>query len=151
MKIPSLNWSSIIGKAVSAYVYWAAIAAVYFISKIIVEVRRKSKRAPAEAFEKVWTYLCGLGICLFLAVMLGYSLGTHTEGGDYYMDPGETVVDYNPTDKQRWTYGAKIFVTVVPAALIGLYAGFRKDKKLTIQEREKIESEIDSAPHHEGW
>jgi hypothetical protein len=151
MIIPSLNWTSILWTAVPIYMYWVGVTIVYFISKIVVRVFRKSSRAPATAGEKVLFYFCGVVVCLVLALMLGYRLGTHTEGDDGYMDAGETVVDYEPTDKQRWTHGAKVFVVMVPAVLMGPYAGFRQDKKLTVQEREKIENEINSAPQNEGW
>jgi hypothetical protein len=69
-------------------------------------------------------------------------LGTHREGGDDYLDAGETVVDFEPTEMQRWRHGIETSLIFLPASMLGVASGFKKDKSLTPDERGKINYEL---------
>jgi hypothetical protein len=69
-------------------------------------------------------------------------LGTHKEGGDSIFDSGETVVDFEPSDKERLRAGLEAFLICLPAAAFGVYSGFQKDKHLTEKERREINREL---------
>jgi hypothetical protein len=45
------------------------------------------------------------------------------------------IVDWEPTDNQRHEYELKILMVVLPAAFLGLEAGYAKDRRLTPAER----------------
>lgn len=56
-----------------------------------------------------------LGISATLALVAWSGYGTHTEDRDPLFGGGDTVVDFEPTAKQRNTHGAFVlFVTVTP-------------------------------------
>lgn len=139
-----MNWSSIIWSVLKVFLYWAIVVAVYRFAIASVEVRRKNATAPALTSEKIFTYLSCVGACLLVSALLAFGLGTNQEGGDSYNDPGETVVDFEPTTQEQVTYGTKVFLVLLPISLIGTYAAFEKDKTLTIEERYKIKRQIGS-------
>jgi hypothetical protein len=137
-----MKWNIIFWKAWIVYFHWAAIAVTYFIAKRYVSVTSIEKDSRATTREKLFTYICCVLIVLGISALAGSELGTHREGGDVD-DPGDVVIDFEPTDEQRWTYGAKVFLVLLPASLLGLHAGYEKDKRLTPEERLKLRRQVE--------
>ena len=56
--------------------------------------------------------------------LLGWAgYGTHTEDADPLFGGGYTVVDSTPSNKQRSDHAGTIFLSLIPAALFGVYRG----------------------------
>lgn len=128
-----MNWDLIIWKAIIAYFHWAVVAGVYAIARIYVIVTRKYKTFPASKWEKSFTYMCCVAIIVVFSWFYGSSLGTHH--GEDPDDPSNVVVDFEPTNSQRYAYEAKIALVLLPASLFGLHKGYSRDRKLTPAER----------------
>jgi len=62
-----------------------------------------------------------LGVIALISLGLWASYGTHTEEADPLYGGGETIVDFEPTDKERNEYGLTWFFTLTIPALYGLY------------------------------
>jgi hypothetical protein len=137
-----LKWDSVTWRAALYYFHWLAVAAPYFIAKAYVSAARKDKEVPALLGEKVWSYIACFFIVGVFSLMTGDTLGTHTEGGDVD-EPGEVVVDWKPTDVQRHEHELKIIMVALPAAFLGLQAGYAKDRRLTPAECLELRREMD--------
>jgi len=151
--MPSVNWTAAFSSAFSVFAHWAAVAAVYYITKSAVNFYCKGQDNPPKVFRKAYIYSWCVGACLFFSAMMGRELGTHREGGDDYMDQGEVVVDFEPTERQRWTEGAKFFFVMLPVSLLGACEAISKDALLSREEREKIRSKmlIDRLRGDDNW
>lgn len=67
-----------------------------------------------------------LGVIAIFSAILGSSLGTHTEDADPLYGGGETVIDFQTTEKQQLEYALTMFITLSISALYGLYGGREK-------------------------
>jgi hypothetical protein len=121
-----INWSSLLADTWKAFGSWALISAAYQIGKYGARSYRGEKglKFADSVFGKVFCVICALGILLFLSYFLAVGLGTHTEDADPLYGGGETVVDYEVSDKERFEYGISIFLELTIPSLIGLYAGY---------------------------
>lgn len=145
-----MNWQSIVIDTVSIFGHWALVAGVYYIAKFAVKYSLRHKEGPATLKDKVLIYGYCAGICVLFSVMIASQMGTHQEGGDYYRDPGETVIDFEPTSKERLGYGTKNLLVFLPASILGAYVVFRRDAKLTVEERQKRNYEL-TKPIRDHW
>lgn len=76
--------------------------------------------------NKLQNYAVVLGVVAILSLVLWSSYGTHTEDGDPVYGGGETVTDFEPTDKERNEYGWQTFFVLTIPALLGVYKGQKK-------------------------
>ncbi|MDA2914996.1 hypothetical protein MYX77_13775, partial [Acidobacteriia bacterium AH_259_A11_L15] len=78
----------------------------------------------SNLYEPRWkNYLAVVGIVGIVSLAIWASYGTHMEDSDPIFGGGEEVVDFEPTDKQRNEYGARIFFSLIIPALFGVYRG----------------------------
>src|SRR3990172_4560612 len=78
----------------------------------------------SSLYKQQWrNYLTVLGLIGGLAVVVWANYGTHLEDADPLSGGGTTVVDFEPTDKERNEHALKIFMALAIPALVGVYKG----------------------------
>jgi len=79
-------------------------------------------RYMGNQYKPKWiNYLAVLGIIAFFSLILWSSYGTHTEDADPLFGGGETMIDFEPTKKERNEYGLTMFFVLSIPALYGIY------------------------------
>ncbi|MHC4110272.1 MAG: hypothetical protein ACYSUY_04305 [Planctomycetota bacterium] len=78
-------------------------------------------RYMGTKYKPKWiSYFAVLGMIAFFSLICWSSYGTHTEDADPLYGGGETVVDFEPADKDRNEYGLTMFFVLSIPALYGI-------------------------------
>jgi cytochrome b561 len=138
----SINWNSLLDSGLTIYFHWFIVTAIVFIAKATFMPLGKNRNTPAT-----WkTLMVHLFFAMLIAGVIGWFLAA-TLGS-----PTEDYAGYQPSDKQVWSWGAKVFLIVFPAEVLGIVLGYAADKKLTPEQRLKRNEDLDNAPPlDEGW
>jgi len=78
-------------------------------------------RYVGTKYKPKWVnYFTVLGAIAFISLISWSTYGTHKEDADPIRGGGETVVDFEPTDKERNEHGLTIFFVLSIPALYGV-------------------------------
>jgi hypothetical protein len=81
-------------------------------------------------YKKRWANYFAVYMGVTIITVLGWaSYGTHTEDADPLFGGGTTVVDFDPTKRDRSNHAGRIFFGLLPAALLGVYNGQNNDER----------------------
>jgi hypothetical protein len=88
---------------------------------------------------KWYNYVAVLGVVALISLGLWATYGTHTEDADPLFGGGETVVDFEPSDKQRNEHGLTMFFVLSIPALYGVY---RRQKEEPLNNQTELTAEL---------
>ena len=97
-------------------------AALVIVVRTAAELTKKSK-------DRAWRlYLNALVFSLVLGYIAASYYGTHREDVDPLHGGGETVVDFEPAERERWEHGLDIFEWVACSSCVGVWLGLKRRK-----------------------
>jgi len=100
-------------------------AAVVIVVRAAAGLTRES-RVPA------WrAYSVALIFSLVIGYMSAVDYGTHREDTDPLYGGGETVVDFQPTERERWEHGLQLFEYAACASCVGVWLGLKQRKSIS--------------------
>src|SRR6266849_10543593 len=127
-----MHWSSIFWRIATLYFFAFLIFAAYWSANFTTKNSRRHSDTAARWPEKLKAY----GMCLFVVLCIS---------GFFSIIGGPTEDDPNipePTIQQRETTFVRVFLFLLPATMLGVFQAFETDKKLTPEERQKLNSEL---------
>ena len=124
-----LNWSAILLKVGCVFLQFGIVAAAYHFSKHTFLTKENESPLPDTKLNTVKKYALILGGCLIIGGLSGLYLGTHSERSSDPDEPPEIVEDWQPTDEQRLTRVAKVFLVLAIPAAFGVHAGIKEERK----------------------
>jgi len=98
---------------------------------IVIAAYHAGHHLGLEDKTKWYNYVAVLAVAALISLGCWAGYGTHTEDADPLYGGGETVVDFEPSDKERNEYGLTIFFALSIPALYGVYR--RQEEPLSSQ------------------
>lgn len=121
-----MNYYKILGEVGEKFFYFALIYGSYYACKITVLGDRESTKHPASILEKIKMYLS----CIVTALILAGIIAAPT------YDEGSKI-----SDEDFYPTFLKIFIVLIIPSICGVYSAFKKDSKMSEEERFKIRKE----------
>ena|SRR5665647_925269 len=109
----------IMNKVLYLYTWCGVLIICYLFPKLYITHERKNEVKPAEIFEKISIWIISIFLLSFVCWFYVYNFKN-------------TLSEFI----------ACFIITIFPVAL-GIHQGFKKDSKLTLEERKKIKKEIE--------
>jgi len=140
-----MHWSSFLTKIAFYYLITGILAGAYFISKFSVQRSRRLSDTPAKWPEKLRAY----GICIFTVCVISFIVTAISTNGN-------EEEGIKPWSTQRQIeFNIEAFIFLLPAGLLGVFNAFDRDKRLTEEERKRLNDELIINEHraskHNDW
>ena len=130
-----MQWSELLFSVFTVFLHWFGVMLAYWLAKKFVTGATLDTTRPT-VYTQVVAYCAVVIACVLISGISAVSLGTHTEGGDYFRDPGEVVVDFEASDTERLSHGLNFLFIILPASLVGAFNAIYRIKKLSDKDRQ---------------